>query len=328
MLLSHPPGEASAAVWIDLLAPTAEESAAVRQATGLRVPTEDQISEIESTSRLAFEGGAYYVSAPLVAKGAEGEHLLTPIGFVYSSRVLLTVRFGALPSIDAAHEQARAQPPKNAEEALLRIFELVVDRAADGLEHAGAECDDLSRAAFRAGRPRVEVAAKAAAQGTAKTAAQGTAKAANRLAAALRRIGGVAERVSRIRDELLGLGRIGAYIMESGLEGAPPVSATRLKAVRADVASLTDYEAHLSGKVQFLLDATLGFINIEQNEIVKTLTIASVVGIPPVLVAGIYGMNFRVMPELTWTFGYPFAVGLILLSALVPLLWFKLRRWM
>jgi magnesium transporter len=239
---------------------------------------------------------------------------------VYSSRVLVTVRFGALPSIDAAHEQARAQPPKNAEEALLRIFELVVDRAADGLEHAGAECDELSRAAFRGGRPRAQVAAK--------VAAQGTAKAANRLAAALRRIGGVADRVSRIRDELLGLGRIGAYMMESGLEGAPPVSATRLKAIRADVASLTDYQAHLSGKVQFLLDATLGFINIEQNEIVKTLTIASVVGIPPVLIAGIYGMNFRVMPELHWSLGYPLALALIVVSGLLPLWWFRRRGWM
>jgi len=320
MLLSHPPGEASAAVWIDLLAPTAEESAAVRQATGLRVPTEDQISEIESSSRLAFEGGAYYVSAPLIAKGAEGEHLLTPIGFVYSSRVLLTVRFGALPSIDAAHAQAGAQPLKSAEEALLRIFELVVDRAADGLEHAGAECDELSRAAFRGGRQT--------GQATPNRTSKGTAKAANQLAAALRRIGGVAERVSRIRDELLGLGRIGAYMMESGLEGAPPVSATRLKAVRADVASLTDYQAHLSGKVQFLLDATLGFINIEQNEIVKTLTIASVVGIPPVLIAGIYGMNFRVMPELRWSFGYPLALALIVVSGLLPLWWFKRRGWM
>jgi magnesium transporter len=320
MLLTHPPGEASAAVWIDLLAPTAEESAAVRQATGLRVPTEDQISEIESTSRLAFEGGAYYVSAPLVAPGAEGDHLLTPIGFVCSSRVLLTVRFAALPSIDAAHAQARAQPPKTAEEALLRIFELVVDRAADGLEHSGAECDDLSRAAFRGGRQ--------SGPATAKASAKGTAAAANKLAAALRRIGGVADRVSRIRDELLGLGRIGAYIMESGIEGAPPVSATRLKAIRADVASLTDYQAHLSGKVQFLLDATLGFINIEQNEIVKTLTIASVVGIPPVLIAGIYGMNFRVMPELHWSFGYPMALALIVVSGLLPLWWFKRRGWM
>ena len=131
-----------------------------------------------------------------------------------------------------------------------------------------------------------------------------------------------------MRDELLGLGRVGAYLEESGIAGAPPVNATRLKGIRADIASLTDYEAHLSGKLQFLLDATLGFINIEQNEIVKTLTIASVVGIPPVLVAGIYGMNFRVMPELRWALGYPMALALIVVSGLVPLWWFKRRGWM
>jgi magnesium transporter len=138
----------------------------------------------------------------------------------------------------------------------------------------------------------------------------------------------VADHTSRIRDTLLGLGRMAAYVMESSYEGEPKVSDARLKVVRADVASLADYSEHLSGKVQFLLDATLGFINIEQNEIVKTLTIASVVGIPPVLVAGIYGMNFRVMPELTWSLGYPMALALIAVSAIVPLLWFKRRRWM
>jgi magnesium transporter len=117
-------------------------------------------------------------------------------------------------------------------------------------------------------------------------------------------------------------------VTESGIEGAPPVNAARMKSIRADVTSLTDYQSHLEGKVQFLLDATLGFISIEQNDIVKTLTIASVVGVPPVLIAGIYGMNFRVMPELHWTLGYPFAIALIVLSGLVPLWWFKRRGWM
>jgi magnesium transporter len=115
--------------------------------------------------------------------------------------------------------------------------------------------------------------------------------------------------------------------MESGIKGTPPVSQARLKAIRSDVASLADYQAHLSGKAQFLLDATLGFINIEQNDIVKILTVASVVGIPPVLVAGIYGMNFHRMPELDWSLGYPMAIGLIVASGALPLAWFKLRRW-
>jgi magnesium transporter len=307
MIVSHPSDDLASAAWIDLLEPTAEEVARVRKATGLRVPDQNEISEIESSSRLAYENGAYRVSTPLVAPRDGGELLLVPAGFVLSTRVLITVRFGQLPSFDAAHEACNGPQTRTAEEMFLRIFEIVVDRSADGLERAGSECDDLSRGAFR---------------GT------GSAPVSRNLRAALTRIGSLADRTSRIRDALLGLGRIAAFVMESGLEGAPAVNAGRMKAIRADVASLTDYQAHLSGKVQFLLDATLGFINIEQNEIVKTLTIASVVGIPPVLVAGIYGMNFRVMPELNMAYGYPMAIGLIVVSALLPLLWFRRRGWM
>jgi len=308
MLLTQPPREPGRAVWIDLCQPSAEEIARVREATGLRVPTEAQVSEIESSSRLGFEAGVFYLSAPLVAASADGGLSLRPVGFVLSSRVLLTVRFGPLGSFEAAHAQAGTAPPKTGGEALLSILELVVDRAADALEHTGSECDGLARSVFRTGRAH--------------------AKQTPRLSAALRKIGEAAQEVSRLRDELLGLGRLASYLAESGMDGAPTLSAARLKAIRADVASLTDYEAHLSSKVQFLLDATLGFINIEQNEIVKTLTIASVVGIPPVLVAGIYGMNFRLMPELHWTLGYPFALAVILVSGLLPLWWFKRRGWM
>jgi magnesium transporter len=318
MIATHPYGEGDAgfpsAVWIDLFRPTAEEIARVGAATGLRVPTESQVSEIESSSRLAFEGGAFYLSAPLVGVDADGEHELTPVGFVLSPRFLLTIHFGPLAAFEAYRDEAVARPPGNAEEALLRIFELIVDRAADNLERAGAATDELSRAAFSGGR--------------AKVTPKATIKTASKLSAALRRIGATAEQVSRIRDELLGLRRIGAYLEENGIAGAPRVNTTRLKGIEADIASLTDYEAHLWVKLQFLLDATLGFINIEQNEIVKTLTVASVVGIPPVLIAGIYGMNFRVMPELRWALGYPMALALIVVSGLVPLWWFKRRGWM
>ncbi len=307
MLRTFPAGDPSAAVWIDLVRPGPDEIEAVRRATGLQVQTETQISEIESSSRLAFADGAFYLSTPIVAVGRDGEHSLTSIGFALSSRVLITVSFATLPSIEAAAQQAATQPPKTAEEALLHIFELIVDRAADHLEQAGAESDDLSRAAFHNDPQRRKRPAATS--------------------VALRRVGELAHKTSRIRDELLGLGRIGAYLAEAKIEGAPRVSAARMKAIRTDIGSLTEYESHLSNKLQFLLDATLGFINIEQNEIVKILTITSVVGIPPVLIAGIYGMNFRVMPELKWVFGYPMALALIVISGLLPLWWFRRRGW-
>jgi magnesium transporter len=306
MIYARPDVDLARAAWIDMCEPTSEELAQVREATGLRIPDLSQISEIEQSSRLAFENGAYYLSTPLATAHNSDPLVLAPVGFVLSARVLLTVRFHPLPAFDAAHDAFRAHAA-SAEDVFLRILEIVVDRSADKLERAGAECDELSRSAFRNG-------------GRALRSAE--------LRATLTRIGFVADQMSRIRDALLGLGRIAAYVMESRPEGAPAINAARLKAIRTDVASLTDYEAHLSGKVQFLLDATLGFINIDQNEIVKTLTIASVVGIPPVLIAGIYGMNFRHMPELTWAFGYPAAIALIVVSALLPLVWFKKRRWM
>jgi len=308
MIVTYPSEALASATWIDLLQATPEEVEQVRAATGLRVPTENQISEIESSSRLGFdrEAGAFYLSTPLVSPIKDGEHGLVPVGFVLSSRVLLTVRYAALPAIDDARALCIVQQARTAEETFLHIFEVIVDRSADKLEHAGAECDELSRGAFRVGKRGM----------------------ASDLQTALRRVGVVADRTSLVRDALLGIGRIGAYLMETSFEGAPSVNGPRMKAIRADVVSLTDYEAHLSGKVQFLLDATLGFINIEQNEIVKTLTVASVVGVPPVLVAGIYGMNFRVMPELEWHYGYPMALGLIVVSGLIPLLWFKRRGWM
>jgi magnesium transporter len=308
MLLTYPEGAAlEEATWVDLFGPTEDEVQSVKKATGLRVPTEAQISEIESTSRLAFDQGAYYVSTPLMARSEHDDHRLVAVGFVLSKSVLLTVRFAHVHSIDEAHHLCKTQPTRSGEEAFLHILEAVVDRAADKLEHARADCDELSRMAFRRSPPT---------------------RVSNDLQWTLRRIGTVADQTSLVRDGLLGIGRIGAYIMGNAFEDAPQVSEARLQGVRADVTSLTDYEAHLSGKVQFLLDATLGFINIEQNEIVKTLTIASVVGIPPVLVVGVYGMNFRNMPELGWRLGYPFALVLIAVSAAIPLVWFKWRRWM
>ena len=115
MILTCPPNDIARAIWIDLLQPTPAEIEQVRAATGLRVPTEGQISEIESSSRLAFEEGAFYLSTPLVAVEKDGTHVLTPVGFVYSSRVLVTVRFAPLAAMDAAHQQAAALRPKTSE---------------------------------------------------------------------------------------------------------------------------------------------------------------------------------------------------------------------
>jgi magnesium transporter len=140
-------------------------------------------------------------------------------------------------------------------------------------------------------------------------------------------IGDMSERLSHIRDTLLVLQRAVPFVAEHGNGWLEERVKGRLKIAASDIQSLTEYGVHLTDKLQFLLDADLGFIATEQNDLFKVLTIASVVGIPPVLVAGIYGMNFHFMPELGWSWGYPYGLALIVISGLLPLAWFKWKGW-
>jgi magnesium transporter len=141
------------------------------------------------------------------------------------------------------------------------------------------------------------------------------------------KVGSIGEALSQIRESLVGLQRIVDFTCDTARDWLEQNSLQRLHTVRIDLNSLADFEDHLSSKVHFLLDAVLGFINTDQNDMFKVLTIASVVGIPPTLIASMYGMNFHGMPELGWRFGYAYGLTLIALSTLIPILWFKRRGW-
>ena len=313
MLVKHPERASTLAdaVWIDLLDATEAERAEVAAATKLRLPERADIEEIESSSRVYLDGGAIYLSSPMLTGDDCLSDVPTSVGFVLTESRLVTLRFAPIAAFDAVRERyAKAEKP-SAGDAFLLLLESVIDHAADALERAGTELDGISRAAFRADRPR------------AKSAHQS-----DQLRSALQKLGRISEGISHLRDTLLGVGRIGAFVHETARESHLAGALARLNAIRGDIASLSDYEEHLAAKVQFLLDATLGFISIQQNEIVKTLTVVSVVGVPPVLIAGIYGMNFHNMPELDWPLGYPLALALIVVSGLIPLWWLKSRGWM
>lgn len=313
MIRSFPHAESpwAGAIWIDLIHGTDEERAEVERITGLRVPTESAVSEIETTSRVYMENDAMYMSSPLPASG-DAREPMSAVGFVLTKKVLITVRFSQNPVFEALYASCVKSGPHSACDVFLRVLEALVDRSADTLEHTSAELDALSHKAFHAEHThRKEVKA-----------------ASELLRGMLRKLGQMSDWISQIRDTLLGLGRLAAFVKETGEHVLDPPDVPRLKAIRADIGSLNDYQAHLAGKIQFLLDATLGFINIEQNDIVKTLTIVSVVGVPPVLVGGIYGMNFKYMPELDWHLGYPFALALMVITGLLPIAWFKWRGWM
>jgi magnesium transporter len=304
-------GALSDAFWIDLLNPTDEERRQVEQATKLRLATKGEIEEIESSSRMFREGSATYLSTPVLESMDSTKGAVTTVGFVLSSTQLLTLRFGNIAAFDEVAVAFAKTPPTSANDAFLKILESIVEQTADALEHASGELEQISHAAFR----------------TERVGRRKLAKTSEALRAALRKVGQMGDGISHISNTLVGVGRIAGFAYENGNPGVPAVDPARMAAIRGDIASLHDYQASLSAKVQFLLDATLGFISIEQNEIFKALTVASVVGVPPVLIAGIYGMNFKHMPELGWLLGYPFAVALIAASALVPLAWFKWRGW-
>jgi len=157
--------------------------------------------------------------------------------------------------------------------------------------------------------------------------ARHTARSTAALRHALTAIGTIGDRSSQARDVFLGVDRIVPFVVGLKPDWIIPEFEHRLAAIAKDVASLNAYEEHLSNKVQFLLDAVLGYITIEQNDLFKILTIVSVVGIPPTLMAGVWGMNFKSMPELNWAWGYPFAWAIIVLSAVIPVIWFKWRGW-
>jgi magnesium transporter len=302
--------------WIDLLKPEPDEVAFVERTTGLDVPGIADLSEIESSSRLRNRNGAIYLSAPLIYRADSDQPLTTPVGFVLTRERLITVRFETLASFEAFADRdlAGESDPLTSAAVFAGLIDAITDRLADVLESIAAELDVLSHRLFHA--PATETGAR---RPPARESAD--------LRIILRRVGHSGDLASKIRDSLLGVGRIVPYVSSLAAEWLPPEIKPRLDTVRQDVLSLSDYDAHIANKVQLLLDATLGLINVEQNNIIKVLTIVSVVGIPPTLVASMYGMNFKNMPELGWSWGYPYGLALIVLSAILPVAWFKWRGW-
>lgn len=301
---------ASDAVWIDLLKPTPGEIAAVEDGSGLTLPSPEELSEIESSSRLRTDGDVLFLSAPLVSRSQMQDPETTPVGFVLAPELLVTVRYEPLNAFDTYERAARG----SAAEVFVGLIEAIVDRIADVLERVAAELDKLSHRLFRS---------RSVGGGERRTRAQENAD----LRSILRRLGASGDLVSKMRDSLLALARIVPYVATMRGSELPAAVKTRLETQRQDLASLNDYESHLLNKIQLLMDATLGLINVEQNDIIKVLTIVSVVGVPPTLVASMYGMNFKYMPELAWSWGYPYGLAVIAISALAPLIWFKWRGW-
>ena len=289
-------------VWIDLCRPTREDELAVEAALGLNLPTLDEMEALEPSSRLYQEGGVTFMTASLLAKSSEAMPITTPATFVIGKGVLVTMRYQTLRAFEVFGERA----PESADTAVatfLSLLDAIVERLAEILGDAGDQVEQGSSAIFQrpqSGNFRPLLTDLAHAQSV----------------------------TSLTRSSLVSLARMLSFANLASEIATDPECRTHLETLQRDAQSLTEHASYQSSHISFLLDAALGLINIEQNGIIKFFSVVAVVFLPPTLVASIYGMNFDNMPELHWALGYPMAIVMMVLSAVLPILWFKRRGWL
>jgi len=300
------------AVWIDLDKPTPEEDRAVERLAGIAVPTREDMQEIEISSRLYIENGARYMTATMMCAADTESPRTTPVTFILANHRLVTVRYDApKPFMLVENKLARGTVPgANGETVLLELLDAVIDRCADILERAGADIDAVSHAIFEP-------------DGAART---GHAK---RYSDILITIGRKGDLTSKVRESLVSIGRLVTFVAAEvdNVKWSKEMKA-QLKTMQRDVGSLTDHASYLSNKITFVLDAMLGVVNLEQNNIIKLFSVMAVVLMPPTLIASIYGMNFKIMPELEWAHGYTYALVMMVFAAVLPYLFFKWKKWL
>lgn len=301
--------------WIDLLNPTIAEDRYVEDNTGVSIPTREEMQEIEASSRLYQENGAQFMTISALSQLETDSPVLSPITFVLSGSSLVTVRYSEprpLQTFATRVQRPGAIQCSNGEQVMMSLLEALIDRIADTLERAGANIDTISRHVFRDHKNGEKSSAGKVLQST------------------IIDLGRQGELLSMVRESLISINRVLTYhtaIIEDDKK-ALKEARTRIRTVQRDVSSLTEHTGYLSGKVTFLLDAMLGMINLEQNQIIKIFSIASVCLMPPTLIASIYGMNFKAMPELDWSLGYPLAVVAMIISAILPFLYFRKKGWL
>ena len=296
--------------WIDLLEPTAAETEAMKAVAGIQVPTPDEMREIEPSSRLYRDGLALFMTASVLNQTESPSPETRAITFVLSDGLMTTIRYCSPMPFQTFRTRIATHPEfcSSAEMALIELLDAIVDRAADTLETVDQNVGILSKAIF------APIGSKST--GTRDYSQE------------LNTIGISAVRCSKADESLVGLLRLLTFF-DANLRAAGNKEVRgRLKDVQRDIVALIGYVERQSEKLQLLLDATLGMVSIQQNNIIKIFSVIAVVFLPPTLVASIYGMNFDLMPELQWHLGYPLALCLMLLSAVLPFRYFKHRGWL
>jgi magnesium transporter len=298
--------DASPLWFVDLCQPTDADLAEATRRLGFAIPDRAGIGEIEFSSRIRYEGEALVLNLPRFQY--EQAHVVAPLGFVVAPHALVVQREYPVEALESLHAELATQPAGGSADLFLRIVERIVDRLADLLESLETTMSDASRDAFNRGKGR---------------------RATRQLERMLYDVGQMGRRIGALHNTLHGLLRMITFLDE-----ATPAAFSaddlrkRVKLIHKDLTSLSEFEQQLGDRIEFLLDSVLGLINMDQNEVMKVMAIASVVGIPPTVLVGVWGMNFASMPELHLHHGYAIALGAIALSIVVPLVWFRRRGWL
>ncbi|MBL0403951.1 magnesium transporter CorA family protein [Microvirga aerilata] len=299
------------ALWIDMIEPTREEDRLVEVHLNIEIPTREEMADIEPSEILYHENNARYMTVRVLCSSESDTPKLIDVSFILTERALVTVRYGEPRSFSMFMSRAvkpggcRHQP----EAVLDGLIETIIDRAAEILGTVGGRIDRLSQSIF-------------------DNEKQGARRAAS-FRAALKSIGRKGDIISNVRESMVSVERMLLFLSAS--MPRPQKTAgyqSEWRTALRDVQSIEEHATFLSNKIQFLLDATLGLVTIEQNDIIKIFSVMSVIFLPPTLVSSLYGMNFKFMPELEWDLGYPWAITLMILAAALPYLYFRWKRWL
>lgn len=297
--------------WIDMIDPAPEEIAPVEQMIGLSIPTRAEMREIETSNRLYVEHGALVMTGIMSHLIDRETPEFSALTFILSGQVLVTIRYfepRAFPLFLQRVETGDADSD-TALSILIGLLESLVQRMADSIEHIQDEVNRIGPSIFSF-------------KGGQQTRMR-------RMDVSLKSIGKLGDTTSRAEESISSLDRLLLFLIHAlGERKEGRRNVQRVKTVHRDIRSLSEHLHFLSDRISFLLDAVLGTIANEQNQIIKLFSVMAVMLMPPTLVASIYGMNFKVMPELDWPLGYPMALILMLVAALVPYLYFKRKGWL
>ena len=306
-----PPGVPDDAVWIDLLEPTQEEEKFVESTLGIDVPTREEMKEIETSNRLYEDNGALYMTTTVAAQLDTDRPVSMAVTFILVGQRLVTNRYMDTKPFQqfVAYAQKHPAACQNPLSILAGLVEAFTERIADILERVGADLDSISGNIF-------------ARHG-------GDTPNSRDLRSLIERIGFNGELDSKARESLVSLGRLLMFVQQSGNVGMKGEQRDRFRSISRDVTSLSDHASFLGSKVSFLLEATLGLISVEQNNIIKIFSVAAVLFLPPTLIASIYGMNFHLLPDVPGRYGnFLFSIGLMIASMGVTYALFKRKGWL